>query len=180
MIKRLTSGSEDRLCADDFPWLQKRADAAGVSIKKLGFTIELPEPQQQPRNPQLEARCQRLRREQEAREYRQMTKSVDAARRKEPEESIAFQMKQINRQLIWVGQFLLSVIAGFAFGVIGLELIFGELELGFRLLWGTFFSVVIGVAEIYFLLRHLHFSEFGIPEELGPNKKEPDGKPHQD
>lgn len=65
-------------------------------------------------------------------------------------------MKQINRQLIGVAQFLFSVAAGFAFGFIGVELIVGDLEFGFRLLLGVFCALVIAVAEIYFLAKKLN------------------------
>ncbi len=37
----------------------------------------LPSPEYAPRNPELEARCQKLRAEQENREYQRMTESID-------------------------------------------------------------------------------------------------------
>lgn len=45
------------------------------------------------RNPILEARCEKLRAEQEARHYRSMTKNVDNRRKHEPEDTIAYQSK---------------------------------------------------------------------------------------
>lgn len=65
-------------------------------------------------------------------------------------------MKQINRQLIAVLQFIFSVAAGFAFGFIGIELIVGDLDFGFRLLLGIICSLVIALAEIYFLAKKLN------------------------
>lgn len=65
-------------------------------------------------------------------------------------------MKQINRQLIAVAQFLFSVAAGFAFGFIGVELILGNLDFGFRLLLGIICALVIALAEIYFLAKKLN------------------------
>lgn len=65
-------------------------------------------------------------------------------------------MKQINRQLIAVAQFIFSVAAGFAFGFIGIELIVGNLDFGFRLLLGIICSLVIALAEIYFLAKKLN------------------------
>lgn len=65
-------------------------------------------------------------------------------------------MKQINRHLIAVLQFIFSVAAGFAFGFIGLELIVGNLDFGFRLLMGIMFSLIIALAEIYFLAKKLN------------------------
>ena len=64
-------------------------------------------------------------------------------------------MKQINRQLIAVAQFIFSVVSGFFFGFIGIELIIGELDFGFRLLLGIICALVIALAEIYFLAKKL-------------------------
>lgn len=55
--------------------------------------IELPEPPVIPRNPELEARVQRLRLEQQERDYQNMTRNVDNSRAKLPDESIASQCK---------------------------------------------------------------------------------------
>lgn len=63
-------------------------------------------------------------------------------------------VKQINRQLIAVLQFIFSVAAGFAFGFIGIELLVGNLDFGFRLLLGIICSLVIALAGILlFFLR---------------------------
>lgn len=72
-------------------------------------------------------------------------------------------MKQINKQLIAVAQFVFSVIAGFAFGFVGIELLVGSLDFGFRLLLGIIFALIIALAEIYFLalkLNEYDFDEF--------------------
>ncbi|KOB71353.1 Uncharacterized protein OBRU01_13904, partial [Operophtera brumata] len=76
-----------------------------------GANIEVPENSVIKRNPVLEARCVKLRKQQEAREYRKMTKTVDNVRLRFPEDSISYQMKQLNRQLIAIGQFILSIFA---------------------------------------------------------------------
>lgn len=65
-------------------------------------------------------------------------------------------VKQINRQLIAVAQFVFSVISGFFFGFLGLELIIGSLDFGFRLLLGIICALVIALAEIYFLAKKLN------------------------
>ncbi|KAK9306571.1 hypothetical protein QLX08_002767 [Tetragonisca angustula] len=118
--------------------------------------IKLPTPKVTPRNPELEARMQKLRAEQNAIKYRAMTKNVDTATRNLPEDSISYQMKQINKQLIAVAQFVFSVLAGFAFGFIGVELIVGNLDFGFRLLLGIICALIIALAEIYFLAIKLN------------------------
>lgn len=65
-------------------------------------------------------------------------------------------MKQINRQLIAIGQFILSIFAGFLFGFKGVEWMIGNLDFGFRLLLGVMCSLVIALAEIYFLAKKLN------------------------
>lgn len=71
-------------------------------------------------------------------------------------------MKQINRQLIAVVQFIFSVIAGFAFGFIGVELLVGNLDFGFRLLLGIICALIIALAEIYFLALKLNEYDFDV------------------
>lgn len=117
--------------------------------------IILPEPFIAPRNPVLEARCQRLKAQQAEREYKKMTKNVDPVRSHHPEDSIRYQIKAINRQLIAVFQFIVSVLAGFTFGFYGIQLLTGDLDFGFRLLLGVIFSLIIALAEIYFLAKKL-------------------------
>lgn len=60
-----------------------------------GSYIETPQNKVLKRNPDLEARCVKLRAQQEAREYRQMTKSVDNVRMRFPEDSISYQCKYL-------------------------------------------------------------------------------------
>ncbi|XP_035896668.1 transmembrane protein 199 [Anopheles stephensi] len=127
-----------------------------------GCELKLPQNPIQERNPELEARCQRLRKEQEDREYHRMTKNVDSIRKHMPEETLSYQMKQINRHLIAVAQFLFSVAAGFAFGFVGIELLVGQLDFGFRLLLGIIIALIIALAEIYFLAKKLN-EEYELP-----------------
>lgn len=58
--------------------------------------------------------------------------------------------------MIAVAQFIFSVAAGFAFGFIGIELIIGQLDFGFRLLLGIMIALIIALAEIYFLAKKLN------------------------
>lgn len=68
-------------------------------------------------------------------------------------------MKHINRQLIAVAQFVVSVLAGFLFGFLGVELMIGNLDFGFRLLLGIICALVIALAELYFLAKKLVMEE---------------------
>ncbi|CAH0724681.1 unnamed protein product, partial [Brenthis ino] len=149
--------------------------------------IEVPKNEMIKRNPVLEARCVKLRSQQEAREYRKMTKGVDNVRMRFPEDSISYQLKQMNRQLIAIGQFIISIFAGFLFGFRGVEWMVGNLDFGFRLLLGVMCALVIALAEIYFLAKKLN-EELCIPETVqlgGPlkfaeNSKNGLEKQHQD
>lgn len=136
------------------------------------------------RNPELEARCQRLREQQQNKEYLDMTKNVDSTLKYVPEDTIAYQVKAMNSQMIAVLQFIFSVAAGFVFGFLGLELIFGGIEFGLRLVLGIFCALVIGVAEMYFLLKKLNEEEkamASLKKSTEPVKKnEKMLKPHSE
>jgi TMEM199 family protein len=82
-------------------------------------------------------------------------------------------VKQINRHMIAVAQFLFSVAAGFAFGFIGIELIVGNLDFGFRLLLGIMIALIIALAEIYFLAKTLN-EEYEV-EKIDPSLLTKDG-----
>ncbi|KOC61361.1 Transmembrane protein 199 [Habropoda laboriosa] len=132
--------------------------------------IRLPTPKVTPRNPELEARTQKLKAQQDAIRYRAMTKNVDNTVMKLPEDTISYQMKQINKQLIAVAQFVFSVLAGFAFGFIGVELIVGNLDFGFRLLLGIICALIIALAEIYFLAIKLNEDVYDAVSTPAPKK----------
>lgn len=142
---------------DDITWLHSNKKSTPAFHELIsGCELQLPKPIETPRNPELEARIQRLKADQEEREYRRMIKNVESSKRaRMPEESIGFQLKQINRQLIAILQFVFSVAAGFMFGFLGVEFMTGELDFGFRLLLGVICSLIIALAEIYFLAKKL-------------------------
>ncbi|XP_044740848.1 transmembrane protein 199 isoform X1 [Chrysoperla carnea] len=152
-------------------------------------TIYVPQNEVIPRNEQLEERCVKLRARQKNLEYRAMTKNVDNFRSRLPEDTIAFQVKEINKQLIAVAQFIMSVLAGFAFGFLGVELAVGSLDFGFRLLLGIICALIIALAEIYFLAKKLNeYNDFldrsktdeGIIDPINLNINRKVVKPHAD
>ncbi|KAJ2947728.1 hypothetical protein O0L34_g9504 [Tuta absoluta] len=159
------------LHTSDIAWLyeyleKKRRTAKGVPyLHELfeGTEIDTPRNSILKRNPVLEARCVKLRSQQEAREYRKMTRGVDNVRIRFPDDSIAYQLKQINRQLIAIGQFIISIFAGFLFGFKGVEWMIGPMDFGFRLLLGVMCALIIALAEIYFLAKKLN-EELSVPE----------------
>lgn len=83
-----------RLTVSDVKWLKHNIELE-LPLHELltKWDIEVPEPPVIPRNPELEARIQRLKVEQEERDYRSMTRNVDAVRMKHPEETIGYQCK---------------------------------------------------------------------------------------
>lgn len=155
---------------EDLRWLNKylkehrKTDVEKIYLHELfdDSDVILPTPKETPRNPELEARIQKLTAQQNTREYQAMTKSIDSVRKFLPEDTLAYQMKQMNKQLIAVAQFVFSVIAGFAFGFIGVELIIGDLDFGFRLLLGIICALIIALAEIYFLALKLSENGFDV------------------
>ncbi|XP_078036607.1 vacuolar ATPase assembly protein VMA12 [Augochlora pura] len=178
-LKKSSKDKESQLflSLDDIRWLNKyledyrRTKKENVYLHELleETDIKLPTPKVTPRNPELEARIKKLKAQQDAREYQAMTKNVDSVRKNYPEDTISYQMKQINKQLIAVAQFIFSVLAGFAFGFIGVELIVGNLDFGFRLLLGIICALIIALAEIYFLAIKLN--EDGYESVSSTSKK---------
>ncbi|KAJ8940141.1 hypothetical protein NQ314_010808 [Rhamnusium bicolor] len=101
-----------------------------------------------------------------------MTKNVDSIKRKFPEDTFGYQVKQMNKHLVAIFQFIVSVAAGFAFGFIGVELIIGSLDFGFRLLLGIICALTIALAELYFLAKKLNEDlQFEYPIERHKNVK---------
>jgi hypothetical protein len=88
-------------------------------------------------------------------------------------------VKEMNKQLIAVAQFIISVLAGFAFGFIGIELIVGSLDFGFRLLLGVMFALIIALAEIYFLAKKLS-EDLPSTQKIPAQHIHPISKPHQE
>ncbi|KAL4716532.1 hypothetical protein ACJJTC_010196 [Scirpophaga incertulas] len=83
--------NEQRRCNKDIPYLHDLLE---------GCKIELPNNEIIKRNPILEARCVKLRAQQEAREYRKMTKGVDNVRMRFPEDSISYQRNSTINTLL--------------------------------------------------------------------------------
>lgn len=83
----------------DLKWLHqylldtRKTDSSVSYLHELieGSQLVLPSNEFTERNPELEERCQRLKREQEDQRYRLMTRNVDSSRKHEPEDTIAYQ-----------------------------------------------------------------------------------------
>lgn len=89
------------LSINDIKWLKtyilehQSTFSKGIYIHELleGVDVKLPEPKVTPRNPELEARIKKLQAQQDARDYKAMTKGVDNFRKHLPEDTIAYQSK---------------------------------------------------------------------------------------
>lgn len=87
------------LSLDDLKWLDqflkeyRRSNEQKIYIHELleNVGIDLPQPKITPRDPVLEERIKKLTSQQHAREYSAMTKGVDSARKRLPEDTIAYQ-----------------------------------------------------------------------------------------
>ena len=64
-------------------------------------------------------------------------------------------MEEINRYLLLVFQFVLSMASAFAFGYLAPFYFYGTVAVGPRLLYGIISGFVVGMADLYFVMRHL-------------------------
>ncbi|KAK2726303.1 hypothetical protein QYM36_000673 [Artemia franciscana] len=136
------------------------------------------------RNPQLEARCLRLRKEQEQKEYDAMVNRIAPPKERKPDNLAAecnffvlfcgaclggeltgstdlldICMREVNRQLIQVFQFVLSTGSAFVFGFWGVDWAAGPFDFGSRSLIGVFCALIVAIAEIYFLIKIIGVSD---------------------
>eukprot|EP00088_Acartia_fossae_P037657 TRINITY_DN38860_c0_g1_i1.p1 TRINITY_DN38860_c0_g1~~TRINITY_DN38860_c0_g1_i1.p1 ORF type:complete len:199 (+),score=19.40 TRINITY_DN38860_c0_g1_i1:352-948(+) len=154
--------SNEKLTAKDLSWLRKNIskEAKAQLYQALkSSTLELPSPVYPERNPELEARCQKLRREQEERDYQAMTRNVRDV--KNDDKPLSVQLKELNNILVVMFQFFISIGTAFAFGYLAPFYLWGREETGPRLLLGTLAAFFIGIADLYFVIRE-HLSEDGV------------------
>jgi len=159
------------LTVKDVRWVYERRDRIQESsgLRDMHFhqlmkhcEMVLPEPKFPPRNPELEARIQRLRNEQANREYRRMTQNVDGRQglsKQEDDEPIGKQIKELNNYLLPILQFVVSVVCSFFFGYMAPYYIKGVANTGSRLLSGIICGFVVGVADLYFVVKFMLESE---------------------
>ena len=73
-------------------------------------------------------------------------------------------VEEINRYLLLVFQFVLSMASAFAFGYLAPFYFYGTIAVGPRLLYGIISAFVVGMADLYFVIRHLLLME-GVIEK---------------
>lgn len=101
---RIRSNKKDKVTEFTIPQIKKLKSELNDSkfflcdlIDISALELKLPENEIVPRNPELEKRIQRLKAEQEQRTYENMTRNIDTAKARLPEDSIAFQCKFKSR-----------------------------------------------------------------------------------
>jgi len=120
----------------------------------------LPEPKFPPRNPELEARIQKLKAEQAEKEYKRMTENVDgkqglARDSAAVDQPIGKQLRELNNYLLLILQFLITVGCSFAFGFFAPYFTRGVTNVATRLLCGILVAFVVAFADLYFVLKFL-------------------------
>jgi len=158
-VQSLVDGHLADLTVEDLSWLTKTLPNIPAALL-LSCNLNLPSPVYAERNPELETRCQKLRSEQENRDYRAITSNVRRDREAE-EEPFKKQFKEINSFLILILQFVVSVVCSFMFGFLGPYYLYGKTDLGGRLLAGIICAFIVGCADMYFVIRQM-LEEDGI------------------
>ena len=64
-------------------------------------------------------------------------------------------MKELNNYLLIVAQLVISLICSFAFGYLVPYYFYGVIEVGPRLIYGILFAFVVGLADLYFVVKFL-------------------------
>jgi len=163
-LSKLLEGDQDVILGvEELKWISKNiACISGLGNLLLSSSLQLPKLMAKERNKDLEKRCVKLRAEQEDKEYRKMTDNVrrDNVKNKE-DEPIKKQLAEVNKFLLLILQFVVSVVCAFMFGYMGPYLLYGRQDVGGRLLLGIVLGFVVGCADMYFVIRQL-LEEDGI------------------
>ncbi|KAM8797191.1 transmembrane protein 199 [Eudromia elegans] len=120
-----------------------------------GCDIALPEVPARPRNPELEARLERIRARLASEEYRRMTRNVTAAElnRGGTLADLGRQVRSVRAAVIAVLNFFVTVAAAFACTYLGSQYLFAETAA--RVLSAVIVASVVGLAELYVMVRTL-------------------------
>ena len=135
----------------------------GLNALLKSSSIELPTVTFPERDPELEARCQKLRIAQENREYSQMTSDLGGLglgqKKQSDEDSIAKQMKELNNYLLLIFQFIVSIGTAFASGYLAPYYFYGIEDVGKRLIFGVILAFMVAIADLYFIVRQFLYLE---------------------
>ena len=62
-------------------------------------------------------------------------------------------MKEINNYLVIVAQLVISLVCSFAFGYLAPYYFYQTTDVGPRLLCGIIFAFIVGLADLYFVIK---------------------------
>ncbi|GAB1602586.1 transmembrane protein 199-like [Argonauta hians] len=103
------------------------------------------------RSAELEARIQRLKKEADEREYKQMTRNVHRTK-KIVDGNIGKELKAMNLQIIAVINFVLTVGGAFVFGYKAAEASMEQPDMVIQITVGMVLGTVVFFADLYFLV----------------------------
>ncbi|XP_035690913.1 transmembrane protein 199-like isoform X2 [Branchiostoma floridae] len=125
-----------------------------------GSDVFFPPVETPPRNPELVARLERLKREQENRQYAQMTRDMgkkpgqgalsDFGSEDGDDDNVS--PKEVKVYLMALINFMVSVAAAFTFGYVGSEYAFGA-SVTLRVMTGIILATMVAMADIYFMAK---------------------------
>uniref|UniRef100_A0A1I8A4L0 Endoplasmic reticulum-based factor for assembly of v-atpase n=1 Tax=Steinernema glaseri TaxID=37863 RepID=A0A1I8A4L0_9BILA len=109
-------------------------------------------------NPEYRRRLDRLRVEQQEREYKLMTKMIDPGQKYGRDtimENFGQELRSANRHLIAVFNTLLTVGGAFAFGFFGIDIAYPHLNLDMtrRMIIGLVLGIIVFFADLYFIVK---------------------------
>ncbi|XP_073232757.1 transmembrane protein 199-like [Porites lutea] len=108
--------------------------------------LKLPE-----RSPELIARLKKLKAEQERAEYDRMVSNVDRKWHQSNGMQLGQEVRSVSKQLASIINFLLSIMATFAFGFIASQYAFPSIAM--RVIIGIVLAFIVAIAELYFMAR---------------------------
>ncbi|XP_070572789.1 transmembrane protein 199-like [Ptychodera flava] len=109
----------------------------------------LPKPK---RNPELVARLERLKAEQQNREYNRMTKAINVKNlQKTSFAEFGAEVRSVKRQVMTVMNSFLTVIGAFVFGYMAAS--FSHQPVALCVMVGLVLSSIVGLADLYFLAK---------------------------
>ncbi|XP_077996260.1 vacuolar ATPase assembly protein VMA12-like [Glandiceps talaboti] len=104
------------------------------------------------RNPELVARLERLKREQEEKEYKRMTKGINTETlKKSTFAEFGAEVRSVKKQLMTVFNSFLTVICAFVFGYMAAS--YSHQPVALCILVGILLSTIVGIADLYFIAK---------------------------
>jgi len=121
-----------------------------------GSTVHIPELPKPERNPELEARCQRLRLDQQEKAYQEMVTNVSGSTLSTTADlasEFSKAAQSTSSALIVVANIFLTVVAAFFFGFFASKYVMPAPNLAAETLVGVVMATVVAAADLYFLIR---------------------------